>query len=324
MIDNIKSSIFLYFEALIPNLEKMISQKLPSHEFDKIMENFAHELKSKFTILRLGINQTRKNYCQILFEDNFIIIMAHCCINNHYKALSARYSQLRFDNIRNIIEIKDRFLSIVINPDYSSELKLLIRDKCLQELVNPNLAEFLMKFYIQRHIEKPPKLVPDSDFTLFRTIIKSQVIKEASVSFLREGLRLGNQPYKDLETGIQMLENAYFHVINSGKTFYSILDMSVHGLSSDEYVFVTKDYKYQTKLHEAMRTITLLHESAHIYKRIYPGTDFFNISPTINLLIKGEWVSKAEDGFRFERILFGEATRLLYHSTACYLVDSKN
>ena len=324
MIDNIKNSIFLYFEALIPTLEKMISQEILLSEFDEKMKNFAEEFKSKFTILGLDHNHIIQSHCRILFEDNFTILMAYYCINNHYKALSARHSQVTFEHIGNIIEIKDTFISIVINPDYSSELKLLIRDKLLQELVNPNLDEFLMKFYIQTYIQEPPQRVPKSDFTLFSEIINSQVIKEAKFSFIREGLMMENQPYKDLETGIKMLEFAYSHAINAEKTFYSILDMSVHGLSSDEYIFVKKDYKYQANLLITMRAITLLHECAHIYKRIYPGTNFYNISPSINLFINGEWVSKGEDGYRFERILFGETTRRLYQGTACFLAKSKN
>jgi hypothetical protein len=73
---------------------------------------------------------------------------------------------------------------------------------------------------------------------------------------------------------------------------------------------------------DAIVTITLLHECAHLYKRLNRSTNVS--SPQNSFIIYGESSPRKEDGFRFEKIMLAPGEGKLFKKAAIFVSKTES
>ena len=160
------------------------------------------------------------------------------------------------------------------------------------------------------------QLVSDRKLSFFEYISRSRVIAEAIEVFATQTLHLPNPPFSSLDEAFKKFQYAFNHMVNSKKLFYSNIYNNAWGLTVYEYIFISKTLIGEYILKDAVLYITLLHESAHLYKRISPQGFIKTFSTSSDIFISGFNEYTAEDGWRFENILFPGLSGEIFRSTA--------
>ena len=140
------------------------------------------------------------------------------------------------------------------------------------------------------------ELVSNRRLSFFEYISRSRVVAEAIEVFAT--------PFFSLEKAFEKFQYAFNHMINSKKVFHSNIYGYEWGLTVYEYIFIHKHLIEEYDFKNAVLYITLLHESAHLYKRISPQGLIKIFTPSSDIFVSGANENKAEDGRKFENILF--------------------
>ena len=121
-----------------------------------------------------------------------------------------------------------------------------------------------------------------------------------------------------------MFNNVYDYILNSEKAFFSEIIGDNVGTTIHDTIFINKKYKKNSLYKKVIRTIIILHEIAHLYKRINKPSLKSTFSPVTSIFKNRELIDEAEDGWRLENIIFPKINVCLYGNSTLFLANPES
>lgn len=306
---------FYFFNGIIDKFEIYNYQIEVLNQEIKV---FIGKTKEKHQFLKLSFEEISSTHNDIRHDDVFLInFYSFCLEKNSILILDEYYS------IQNILTKKPLKFLVSWFSNFKDFENLKVEKKAF---LKANLLSFINDTidlnFMKKILTKDLKPLSDIDINFFKKIINTRVCRQAFQIFIENTLKLGNAPYKTVEEGLNIINYAINHVAGNSTNFYAFLPPLKHAFSSYEFIFISEvyDYEMDCEMPDAIKFLCLLHEISHIYKRIYPGQNLSNKSPSSQIWIKGKLQEGSEDGYRFEKILLPQPFTILYKISAKYLI----
>ena len=315
-----KEAVNNYIISLIQCLEEMLKNNYGLQYFKGELLIITNYMRSFDDFYSLPEDQAFKICDNSLYEDSFMVYLSYICINRYH--IHAKPSQARIEDLLNSLYVfKNETLDYLITNDLEPQSKIITRCFCLDLFKNGVCGFNELTIIIEELKTHPMRLVPANRMDVFDDITYSSVLCDAISQFAQQTIEIGNAPFQIVDDALTMFAFAFAHMIDKKKIFFSDIFGEALGLTVYEYIFINKALAYDFTYNNAFLLITLLHESIHLYKRISPTGLVHTFSPSSTIFSKGSLVNKAEDGERFENILFPGFTDTIYLKTAEMLLD---
>ena len=327
MIDNIELAInakiivFWYFDLVIKCILDCINYNYEKEVTNQFLLLATDEIKIYNRLYSLSYEEVSKMYDNTLYNDSFIILLSYICITDHHPQLTISFNKDPHFYLDFFNTFKCQDLEILMNGFIEPEKKIISRCYYIQVFHSFKHFDESVSGIIKKLQKRPLQLVSDRKLSFFEYISRSRVIAGAIEVFATQTLHLPNPPFSSLDEAFKKFQYAFNHIINSKKVFHSNIHGYAWGLTVYEYIFIHKHLIDEHEPKKAVLYITLLHESAHLYKWISPQGFIKTFSPSSDIIISRVNEHKAEDGWRFENILFPGLSGEIFSGTVNMLLE---
>ena len=326
MLISIRSAIIAlanldrYLNVLVKGIEDSIKFNYDEQVLDNTLLKVTTEMALLDSIYSLSTQEASVIYDNILYEDSFLSYLSYICIRVHHSRVHVNPKFMPMPILDFFRRFQTQLLPYLSDKNLEPEKKIIGRLYCINNFKNWEIHNESITDIIKKLKKRPLALVSSERLAFFYDITKSRVIKEAIDCFSDQTLLFPNPPFTNVEEAQAMFSHAFTHIVSSNKTFYSNLYENAPGLTVYEYVFLNKNLQTEYLHNNACVLITLLHEAAHLYKRVTPSGLKNSPSPSTTVVINGISENKPEDGWRLENIIFPGLSGEIYREAAEFLI----
>ena len=319
-----KDNLYQYLNLIVNGINDSIHFDYGEEVLSNTLLKAATEMASLDPIYSLTIEEAGAIFDNIIYEDVFLAYLSYICIRFHHNKVkfNPRRSSKSIPNFFRKFQVE--YLPYLTDRNLEPEKKIIGRHYCINNFYRPDDFYKQLKKIIKRLKKRQLESVSSERLAFFSEISKSAVIKNAIGIFSEQTLQFPNPPFINKDTAYEMFSYAFGHIANNKKTFHSSLFENALGLTVYEYVFINRAFKEYSSYTDAFALITLIHETAHLYKRVTQSGIMKSPSHSTMVLINGISEEKPEDGWRLENILFPGFSGEIYLSAAIFLTTSSS
>ena len=311
-----------YLSFLRHIMNEVLIDNINMPYFQTFFPSKINEFKNRFPLTLLSGEEMKSKYFEIIHEDVISILLCYLALFYHSEEFKQQISLFTGTHLRYLNYIEANCENLIFNRNIALPLKILYRSCLLDDL-------YKCKFHFEKYVEtctniSPPISMPIERLQLFQEVVTTMVFRQALNNFLEETLALHDPAFSTIDEGFELFHKIADHIMSGEACYYAKL-VNSHGKSSCGLVFINIAYNDLLNMSTCMNLITILHETAHLYKRQNRCIFGQKISPVSKMIYeKKPTEDKAEDGFRLEIALFGTLHERFYETTAEFIVNSNS
>ena len=266
-IDNMLNIIESY------NLEE--NSNLEQKEFNKsMMLNQFNFIQSTSYFYRIKREEMFYRYDNFLHVDIFIMNASYFLANMNIDKFYQYQSSFKFMKL-----FKYTYLPYLLQTNIAPENIIIARNFVISPFKVNEFSDIRSLKSIKSLKIKQNHLVSQDQLRLFSQIRNSLVVKEAICEFATQSLSLPNPAFTSVSDAQDKFDYAFNHILTQNKTYFSKIYNDNHGLTIGNYIFINKTFnKAYCPYYGGIILKILLHETAHLAKRISPEGIIKNFS----------------------------------------------
>ena len=316
-----KDIVLEYISFLKQVVNGYLDAAYPITYFQNEYKQQIAKYREEFPMSQLAFEEIKDELYDIIHDDVFCSLFCYLALAIHSEQIILHFSEIGHSYISYLDYVKQNFRSLLNKLDENLPRTVLLKGLLLNDFYKSDPTELQFDYSIENYHTYPPISMPQIAFRDFLWVVKTELFQQVLGQFVRDYIGERKCPFDTVEKGVER----YYQAVNyleSGNVVYHALLPKAHGMCSCGFVYIKSEYcMYSSILNRLIILITLIHETAHLYKKIDHGKPCPGHSPPSNINYKSGIQHVAEDGHRIETILFGVIDEKIYKSTALFMLN---
>ena len=316
-----KYIVLEYISFLKQVLNGYLEGACPITYFENEYKQQIEKYREEFPMSQLAFETIKNELYDIIHDDVFCCLFCYIALAIHSEQIILCLSDITDRHIQFLDLVTQSLPSLLDQLDENLPKTVLLKGLLLNDFYKFTPDELQFESAIENHQRCPPYRIPQIAFRDFLWVVNTDLFRQVLTQFVSDYIGQQNCPFDTVEDGVER----YYQAVNylqSGNVAYHAILRGTHGMCSCGFVYIKVEYNsYSSTLNRLIILITLIHETAHLYKRIDKGKLCPGHYSLANINDNSGIQHVAEDGHLIETILFGVIDKMIYKTTANFILN---